>query len=77
MMRLMQAVKKEAETPVYYPVMCAWCREKGISKRVGWQVIPGSDGICDECREEMIRGYKKSIVKGRGTVKHEHDVGGR
>jgi len=58
MMRLMQAVKKEAETPVYYPVMCAWCRGKGKETRVGWQVIPHSDGICGECRDEMMQEMK-------------------
>ena len=57
-MRLMQVVKKEEETPVYYPVMCAWCREKGKETRVGWQVIPGSHGICDECKEEEMREYE-------------------
>jgi len=54
-MRLMQAVKKEEETPVYYPVMCAWCAKKGISKRVGWQVIPHSHGICGECSDEVMQ----------------------
>ena len=38
-----------------YPVICVWCRAKGIHKVVRMSDYPDQDEICPECSEEMRR----------------------
>ena len=38
-----------------YPVYCAWClKKKGIKTIVSWIEVPGSDGICGACHDDMM-----------------------
>jgi len=32
-----------------YPVLCAWCLEKGRETIVNWSEVANSHGICEEC----------------------------
>ena len=50
----MERVKKKK-----YPVMCAWCLEKGRETVVNWSTAPNSHGICDECAGELRRESRK------------------
>lgn len=50
-----------------YPIICLWCKEKGIHKIVGHSEIENSHGMCEECKEEQLEKYygkwKQSLSK--------------
>lgn len=37
-------------SPVYYPVICAWCNQR-IPER--WTTVEYSHGICPKCEEKL------------------------
>lgn len=37
-----------------HPMHCAWCREQGVTRVIGWTSCEGSDGICREHYVEMV-----------------------
>lgn len=48
-----------------YPVLCAWCWERGLITVTGWCVMEHSHGMCEECGEEVLR-EAKEVTHGKG-----------
>jgi len=46
-----------------YPIVCLWCREKGIHKIVGYSEIEHSDGMCEKCKKEQLKLWKNKRRK--------------
>ena len=45
--------------PKRYPVLCAWCLEKGIEKIIRMSKVKNSHGICKECAEKMFKNKER------------------
>lgn len=42
----------------YYPVYCAWCRDKKRITICGISTVPNSSTICPKCEKEFFGDWK-------------------